>query len=134
MSKKEVFKIEVEECVEGMYACMVNDGDDFRKERILEKEKMEVRICAKIFFCGDEVGKEKVIAVTNETWLTGRGEKSRKRKVDSRGVGEEIPAEDEVGAVDGFDSLGLCGGCALEVTAAVCLEEDVGMFVHACVL
>lgn len=71
VGQREVVSREVDEGGEGLYVDMRNDGDGFRKEGIVEEEKVGVRIGAKLLVCGDEVRKEDVSAITNETWLTG---------------------------------------------------------------
>lgn len=42
--------------------------------------------------------------------------------------------EDGVRAIDGFDSFEACSGFAPEGFAVLCLDEDVGTFVNACLL
>lgn len=61
-------------------------------------------------------------------------EKSERGKADRRGGVEGNPVESEDGAVDGFESFVACGGFWLRRLAAVCLGENKGMFVVACVL
>lgn len=42
--------------------------------------------------------------------------------------------EGKIQVVKGFDSFMRCGGFALEGLAIKCLEEDLGVFVDACVI
>lgn len=67
-------KREIDEGEEGMYAKMESDGDGFGKVGILMGGDMKMKNSAKEFDCGDEVVEEILFAITDEIWLTGKGE------------------------------------------------------------
>lgn len=46
----------------------------------MERGETGVRIGAKVSVFGDEVGEKNVVAITNETWLTGGKEKVEEEK------------------------------------------------------
>lgn len=56
-----------------MYANMRNGGDGSGTEKIAKGGEMGVRVGAKEFVCGDEVGEKDLFAITLETWLMGAG-------------------------------------------------------------
>lgn len=70
-TKRRVFKREFDGRGDRLYAETKNDGDRFGREEILEGGKMGVRICAKVFVCGDEFRAEVVSPVTGETPVDG---------------------------------------------------------------
>lgn len=80
MSETEIFKKEVDERGQGMYAGMGSERDGLRREKILEGGELCVRASGKVLFCHVEVGKEGVFAITEKTWLTGWGEEMPERR------------------------------------------------------
>lgn len=132
MSKREIFKRKSEKGGEEMYANKRDDGDGFEREEIVQEGETRVRAGVRDLICGDEVIEEDLPAFTDVTWLAGeRGRKQRGTK-DSRGGKDGVPVEGGIGAVDGFDSVVVCGRSALGRLAIMCLEGDVNMFVNAC--
>lgn len=79
MSEREVIKRDLDKREEEMYADMESDGDRVERKEIVMGEKLEARIGAKAFVCGDEVGERGVFAITDKTWLT-EGEEERRWK------------------------------------------------------
>lgn len=69
---------------------MGNDGNGFGREKILDGKKMGVRICVKVFVCGDGFEKKNLFAVTSETGLTGTEgaveERKKMKKVAKTGI------------------------------------------------
>lgn len=91
---------------------MGNDADDSGEQEIMERREIEVRIGAKKFVCGYQIAEEDVLAIKNETWLTGGGERSGRKKRDQRNPGDEIPVKRGVRSVDSFDFFVACSGSA----------------------
>lgn len=133
LSKGEGFKIEVDKRGEGVYADVRSDRGGLRREEIVEEGEMGVRIGTKVAVCGDEVGEENVLVVTDATSLT-----CKEKKVDGR-TGKEEVAEMGFHWRVGLEqstaliAYAVCGGSALGGLAILCLEEDLRMFVDACV-
>lgn len=71
VNRSDVFKREVHYKAKGVYANIENGGDGYGGEEIVEGGRMEVRMGAKGFVCGDENREEDVSAITDELWLTG---------------------------------------------------------------
>lgn len=72
-SRREVFKREIDEEGEEVYAEMEADRDCFQRKEILQGGETGVRTVAKVFVCVDIVGEEDVFVVAGETWLRSRG-------------------------------------------------------------
>lgn len=96
----------------------------------MEEREMRVRAGAGEFVCGNEVEEKGVCHHERdlaERWAgqekNGKGERKRWRSKDPGGSGTK--------AVYGFDGFVGCGRFALGDLAALCLEEDVGLFVDA---
>lgn len=94
---------------------------------------MGVRIGAKVLVGGDDVGEETVFAVADETWFADEGRRGGGRKRDRRGAGDRTAVNSVDGAVYCVSCSLVCGNSALGSLAIAYLEDEVGMFVNACV-
>lgn len=94
---------------------------------------MGVKIGAKVQVRADVVKEEGVLAITDETWVTGRGERWKK-KGHERGGEHGVPMGDKNGVVHGFDRFVMCGEFSLGGWAMAYCKEDVSMFVDAWVI
>lgn len=72
-----------------MYADIKNYGDDSEEVEFRQGEHVGMKIGAKAFVCGGEVGEKKIFVITDEIWL--RVERKR------RGRGREDVREDGYG-------------------------------------
>lgn len=76
-SERGVFNRGIDERGKGTNADTECDGDVFGGEKTVKGGEMGLGISAKVFACSDEVEKEEIFSMTDESWLTSRGEYER---------------------------------------------------------
>lgn len=133
MSLKNLLKTVARSGKERTYAHTRTDGVGFRREKIVKGKKMKTEGGGKVFICGEAVGEEELFAITDETWLAGRGQQEkgkRRQKRWRRWISVEVGA----GEVSGFDSFVAFGEFALGCLAVGLTQKNVSMFVDFCVL
>lgn len=80
LSRRKVFRRQVDKKEEEMYADMGNDEDFFERKENVEKKEMGVRTGEKRIFCDVETGEKDMSATTDRTWPNAWGRKQKREE------------------------------------------------------